>query len=108
MFLSMTADAVVNVNNIYIARAILKFVKRASKKSAHITLSGRPRDLMKARQAFDLPALFGARWRSPARANKSALRLPEGLPRSSAACAARRRRVQTARQCRATSTRYAT
>src|SRR3569832_1224923 len=101
----MTASAVVNVNNIYIASAILEFVKRAPKKSAHVTLSGCPRDRMKDRQtepaqrpqAFDLAAVF-VRWRSPGPADKSAPRLREDPPPTSAACAARHRRAQTGTQ----------
>src|ERR1700712_628858 len=107
MFLSMTATAVVNVNNIYIAKPILIFVKRGTKKSAHIMLSDCPRDRVERRQASDLLQVFADRSGSRARADRSALRLPKDPPPTSAACAAPHRRARTARRRRATSTRYA-
>src|ERR1700712_93290 len=107
MFLSMTASAVVNVNNIYIASAILIFVKRGPKKSAHIMLSACPKGLQEHLKASDLPQVFAGRSKIPAHADRSALRLPADPRPTSAACAARRRRGQTARPRHATSTRYA-
>src|SRR4051812_10017313 len=114
MFLSMTARAVVNVNNIYIAKPIHIFVKRGRTKSAHIMLSGCPKDLeedpeaglAEDQEAEPLP-LFGVPLRSRARADRSGLRLPADPPPTSAACAARRRRGRTRKRRHATSTRYA-
>src|ERR1700754_3072091 len=107
MFLSMTACAVVNVNNIYIARPILIFVKRGPEKSAHIMLSECPRDQEEDREVVDSLPVSGGRSGSRARADRSRLRLPADPRPTSAACAARRRRGRTARRRRATSTRYA-
>src|SRR4051794_20064461 len=101
MFLSMTACAVVNVNNIYIAKAIRNFVKRGRNKSAHIMLSGCPKDLMEhlmEHRPSDLRRVFAGRWESRARADRSALRLPADPRPSSAACAAPRRRDRTAKR----------
>src|SRR5436309_1007239 len=106
MFLSMTASAVVNVNNIYIANPIRNFVKRGRKKSAHIMLSGCPKGRKERLRAFDLPAVFVGRSENRAHADKSKLPPPADPRPTSAACAARRRRAQTARRRRATSTRY--
>src|ERR1700712_1829509 len=98
MFLSLTACAVVNVNNIYIAKPILIFVKRGPEKSAHIMLSDCPRDLeedLEDRAEADLLPVSAGRSGSQARAGRSRLPLPADPPRSSAACAARRRRGRT-------------
>src|SRR4051812_10819510 len=107
MFLSMTASAVVNVNNVYIAKPILIFVKRRPKKSAHIMLSDCPKDLEENREAVDWLPVSGGRSESQARADKSRLPLPADPRPTSAACAARHRRGQTATPRRATSTRCA-
>src|SRR4051812_30155591 len=108
MFLSMTACAVVNVNNIYIAKPIRFFVKRGRETFAHIMLSDCPRgleeeDLEQARWA----PVFTARSETRAREDRSELRLPRDPRPTSAACAAPHRRGRTARPRRATSTRYA-
>src|ERR1700748_2901734 len=98
MFLSMTARAVVNVNNIYIANPIRNFVKRGRQRSAHIMLSGCPRDLAEDRAETEPLPLSGGRSENRARADRSRLRLPADPPPSWAACAARRRRGRTAKR----------
>src|SRR4051794_5423594 len=101
MFLSMTACAVVNVNNIYIAKPIPIFVKRGEIKSAHIMLSDGPRVLEEGLAEADCLAVSAARSESQARANRSEPRLPKDPRPTSAACAAPHRRGRTARRCRA-------
>src|SRR5258708_6593035 len=107
MFLSMTACAVVNGNNIYIAKPILIFVKRGPKRSADIMLSDCPKDLEEGRAETEPPRFFGGRSENQARADRSRLRLPADPRPTSAACAARHRRGRTAMRRHATSTRCA-